>query len=74
MSIIVVRCGLGHMLALGLNNMVWGMGSNECGQLGLENDCNHIKRVTELVELEVTEHVVDIVAGEYCSLLLNYKG
>lgn len=64
-----VSCGWQHTLVLDRNGILWGMGSNAFGQLGLANDINSISRPTEIME-----HVVSAAAGSAHTLALTDDG
>ena len=72
--IVKAATGRAHSLVLLENGQVFGCGSNVQGQLGLgENKKDKTQNYLKFTQLPL-EHIVDISAGEYFSIVCNAEG
>ena len=65
-----LACGNQHFLFVDSVDQVWGLGSNERGQLGIENGNNAILRPLQLP----IRDIVSVACGEYFSICLDTSG
>lgn len=70
---IAISAGFDHVLVLGSDGNVYAWGSNQYGQLGIDNSSSSVKAPT-LVEGLRNKNVVAVSAGRYFSLALTDGG
>lgn len=69
-KIVKIATGIGHTLFLTTMGNIYVCGANGSGQLGLSD---RSFQLTPL-ELESLDHIIDIAAGDYCSMAITSDG
>lgn len=73
-EIIDISIGGSHVLFLSAKGEVYGLGSNQCGQLGLGDLENRKNEVVKLIGFPTNTKITKISAGNYHSLFISMEG
>jgi len=72
----MIECGVNHMLSLDQDGNVYGLGSNQYGQLGIQSEVGYVDWVQVMTRLNKlkNQYIIGLAVGDRCSIYHNRKG